>query len=85
MNSVRLNILIEISKVYTITLQKYRDSKIWVCEKTQLKELSPVASVKRYLTEGRKTSHNNFSSEPHSPHFLFEATSEFSSFEYYMF
>ena len=26
--------------------------------------------IRPHLTEGRKESHNNFSSEPHSPHFL---------------
>jgi len=29
--------------------------------------------------EGRKSSHNNFSSEPYSPHFLVWATSKSSS------
>ena len=33
--------------------------------------------------EGRKASHNNFSSEPHSPHFLIRTTSKSSSFDYY--
>ena len=31
--------------------------------------------------EGRKASHNNFSSEPHSPHFLDRTTSKSSSFD----
>ena len=35
--------------------------------------------------EERKAIHNNFSSEPHSPHFLVRATSKFSSFAYYVF
>jgi hypothetical protein len=36
----------------------------------------------RVLAQGRKASHNNFSSEPHSSHFLVRATSESSSFDY---
>ena len=35
---------------------------------------------KRYA-QGRKASHNNFLSEPHSPHFLGRATSESLSFD----
>ena len=35
--------------------------------------------------EGRKANQNNFSSEPHSPHFLVRATSKSSSFHYYFF
>ena len=34
---------------------------------------------------GRRASHNNFPSEPHSPHFLVWVTSESSSFDYYVF
>ena len=34
--------------------------------------------------EGRKASHDNFSSERHSPHFLVRATSESSSFDYFV-
>ena len=37
------------------------------------------------LSEGRKASHNNFTSEPHSSHFLVRATSKSSSFQYYFF
>ena len=36
------------------------------------------------VKEGRKASHNNFSSEPHSPLFLVRTTSKSSSFDYYV-
>ena len=36
------------------------------------------------MSEGRKASHNNFSSEPHSPHFLVRTTTKSPSFVYYV-
>ena len=36
------------------------------------------------LYEGRKASHNRFSSEPHSPHFLVRTTSKSLSFDHYV-
>ena len=36
------------------------------------------------LHEGRKARHINFSSEPHSPHFLVPVTLKSSSFDYYV-
>ena len=42
-----------------------------------------ISRILEHIVEGRKASHNNFSSEPYSPHFLVRATSKFSSFAYY--
>ena len=41
-------------------------------------------SLKEYGRGGRPAT-TNFSSEPHSPHFLVRATSKYSSFDYYVF
>ena len=40
--------------------------------------------LQKGFIEGRKASHNSFSSEPHSPHFLVRATSESSFFDFYV-
>ena len=42
--------------------------------------IGPFFLLNMQGTWGRKTSHNIFSSEPQSPHFLVQPTSKFSSF-----
>ena len=44
-----------------------------------------VLYCQRIFKEGRKVNHNNVSSEPHSPNFFVRATSESSSFDYFVF
>ena len=46
-----------------------------------------IPSLNRFIiqsSEERKASHDNFPSEPHSPHFLVRATSESLFFDYFV-
>ena len=47
-------------------------------------EMKCSTKIVKEVDEGRKASHNNFSSEPHSSHFLVRATSESSSLDYFV-
>ena len=64
--------------------RQYGDSR-WKCvENSKFWKFVDMVTSKAVLNEGRKASHNNFSSEPHSPHFLVRAASESSSFDYFV-
>ena len=57
----------------------------FILDKNLIESSLVIIGVVHEFNEGRKASHNHFSSEPHSPHFLVRANSKSSSFDFYVF